>query len=343
MKRIFISIILLLVLLGGIGIWTTYKKVYMPNVITNNQSGVLIDIPTNSNFEDLKRIIAEKGVVSNIQWFEWVAEQKDFIDDIKPGRYKLTNGMSNNELINLLRSGIQTPVKLKFNNIRTLSQLAGIVGMQIEPDSAEIIKLLSDPDYVAQIGFNLNTVSCIFIPNTYEVYWTITAQGFIERMKIEFDRFWNDERVEKANQLGLTKTQIITLASIVDEESNINSEYPVIAGLYLNRIRKGMPLQADPTIKFAIGNFAIKRVLSNHLKVESPYNTYRNIGIPPGPITIPSIKAIDAVLSPQKHSYLYMCAKSDFSGRHAFAKTLSQHNQNAIAYQKALNLRKIYR
>jgi len=255
----------------------------------------------------------------------------------------IDSSMNNNDLINKLRSGHQDPVKVIFNSVRTREDLAGKISDQIEADSVELIEVFYNDSLIISYGLKQETVTCIFLPNTYEFWWNSSAKTFMNKMHKEYKRFWNDKRLRKAEKLNLTKEDVITLASIVDEETLYNNEMPKVAGLYINRLRKRMHLQADPTLKFAVGDFSIKRVLNVHKQIDSPYNTYKRYGLPPGPISIPSISAIDAVLNFEEHNYLYMCAKPDFSGYHNFAKTLSQHNVNARNYQRALNKERIWR
>jgi UPF0755 protein len=341
-KKVLISVAIVSVLLIFITIAFAFKRIYQPNVTLNGKETSFVYIPTGSNINDVCRILYEKNIIINRSSFEWIAEKKKYQNNIKPGKYKIKNKMSNNELINLLRSGNQEPVKLTFNNIRTVNQLAGVISRQIEADSASLAKLLNDNDYVQSYGFSSSNIISMFLPDTYEFVWNTSPESFVKRMNKEYVKFWNSTRLEKAKEIGLTQTEVITLASIVDEESNKPDEYAVIAGVYMNRLKKGIPLQADPTVKFALQDFTIKRVLKKHLQTESPYNTYLNKGVPPGPIAMPSIKAIESVLNYQKHNYLYFCAKSDFSGYHVFAKTLTQHNHNAQLYQAALNRNRIY-
>jgi UPF0755 protein len=251
--------------------------------------------------------------------------------------------MGNKDLISILRAGLQTPVKVTFTGFRTPSQLAQRISKQIEADSVEIVAAFSNNELVEEFGFSTETFIAMFIPNTYEFFWNTDADGFFKRMKREHEAFWNEARIEKAKKLNMSKTQVSTLASIVEEETVNRDERPRVAGVYINRIERGMPLQADPTIKFALGDFTIRRILTKHLSVDSPYNTYKNRGLPPGPINAPSISSIDAVLNYEVHKYLYFCAKSDFSGYHAFARTLTEHNKNAREYQRALNRERIYR
>ena len=257
------------------------------------------------------------------------------------GRYRILPEMSCLELYRLLRNGTQEPTRLVVPTSRTMDKLAAVLSQSLMVDSAEIASALTDSAYLASHGYTRATIPALFIPNTYEVYWDISVDKLMERMERENNRFWTAERKAKAQACGLTHEQVATLASIVDEETANNGEKPMIAGLYLNRLRLGMPLQADPTVKFAVGDFKLRRILNKHLKVESPYNTYLVAGLPPGPIRIASISGLEAVLNHAEHNYLYMCAKEDFSGTHNFARTLSEHYKNARRYIKALNARGI--
>lgn len=256
---------------------------------------------------------------------------------VKPGNYILRPGDSMHDICLRLLSGNQTPVRLVVPSVRTLDRLAGAVGKQLMTDSASIAAILYDSLLIDSLGYTTATFPTLFLPNTYEVYWTMTPEQFIARMKKEHDHYWNANRRAKAKAQGITPEEVVTLASIVDEETNKNDEKPLVAGLYLNRLHRGIPLQADPTVKFAHGKFDLRRILHAHLAIDSPYNTYKYAGLPPGPIRIPSIAAIESVLNPAKHNYIYMCAKDDFSGYHNFASTLTQHNANALRYQQALN------
>ena len=251
----------------------------------------------------------------NINSFKWLANQKKYIKNIKPGRYKIDRAFSNNDLVNLLRSGNQTPVKVTFNNIRTKEDLAGVVASQIEADSISIIEYISDSIVLQNLGFNYENVACIFLPNTYEFYWNTSAKQFVNRMIREYSFFWDSNRRAKADAIELSLYEVSILASIVEKEQSVKfDERPLVAGLYLNRIRRGMNLESDPTLIFALKDFTIRRVLNKDKKIDSPYNTYKNPGLPPGPICIPSINAIDAVLNATSHNFIFMCAKEDFSG-----------------------------
>ena len=342
-KKVIISFVAIIFLFGILLAHRLYSYVYQPNIKLNEKTQQFIYIPTNSRFSDIVRILSDKGLLIDKNSFEWVAERKNYKYNIKAGRYFINRELNNNELLNLLRSGEQIPVKVTFNNLRTKQQLAGKITSQIEADSIAIIQHLNDTTFLIETGLNPNNVNSLFIPNTYELYWNTSAKQFVDRMQKEYNKFWNNERLKKAETIGLTKFEVSALASIVEMESYKKDERPIIAQLYLNRLKKGMKLQSDPTIIFAIGDFTIRRVLTKDLKIDSPYNTYLHKGLPPGPICIPSINAIDAVLNASKNDYLFMCAKEDFSGYHNFAKTSREHTKNAKKYRRALNKRKIMR
>jgi UPF0755 protein len=317
-----------------------YQIVYTTNVDTKDQD-TYVYIPTGATYEQAMDSVESSGVIIDPLSLRFMAKLMDYDELVKPGRYKLESGWGNRQLIGVLRTGQQTPVKLTFTNVRLRSQLAEKLAAEVEPSEEEIDALLSDPEYLGTLDFDTTNVVSMFIPNTYEVYWTITAKELMERMKSEYDKFWTEERLEKAEKLNLTQQQVSTLASIVQAETIKNDEKPRVAGVYLNRLEKGMLLQADPTVVFGVGDFSIRRVLNVHLRHDSPYNTYRYKGLPPGPINVPNISSIDAVLNPEKHDYIYFCAKEDFSGYHSFAVTVAEHQANARRYQKALNERKI--
>ncbi len=337
---------LVLALFGVSGmIYEFYSRVYNPNIVlAEDNAEKYIYIPTSSDFTKVVEVLSENGLLINSNSFEWLAKQKKYTNNIKPGRYKIDRALNNNELINLLRSGRQIPVKVTFNNLRTKEQLAGKISSQIEADSLTLLHYISDTLFQQKLGLSDNNVACIFIPNTYEFYWNTSADQFVKRMLKEYQKFWNNDRKAKADKIKLNYYEVATLASIVEKEQTIKrDERPEIAGLYLNRINKKMKLESDPTLIFALGDFTIKRVLNKDKKVDSPFNTYKHKGLPPGPICIPSINSIDAVLNASNHKYIFMCAKEDFSGYHNFAKTYAKHLVNARKYQKALNKRKIMR
>jgi len=342
-KWIIFWIVIFLIFAASILGYLFYQAVYKVNVWTPEGNNISVYIPTSSDFNDVQRILYEKGLIIHRNNFVWWAEKKNYPDLIKPGRYVIRNNMNNDELIGLLRSGNQVPIKVTFNNIRDIYQLAGRVSKQIEADSITIVGEMTNKVVLRSMGLNDSTLSVIYIPDTYEFYWNTNAAGFVKRMYEEYQRYWNVQRKAKADSMGMTIPEIVTLASIVQKESNKNDEKPLIAGVYINRLEKGWRLQADPTLIYAIGDFTIKRVLTVHLDYDSPYNTYKYGGLPPGPICIPSKSSIDAVLNYQNEGYLYFCAKDDLSGYHAFAKTNRQHNRNAKKYQAALNKMRIYK
>jgi UPF0755 protein len=304
---------------------------------------VVIYIPTGSSYKQVTDSIVRKISIDNIKFFNRIAEKKNYPSRIKPGKYLISSEMSYIGMINLLRSGGQTPVKVTFNNIRTLNDLAGKIDNQIEADSAVIMAFFTDPENYRNDGFTRENVISLFIPDTYEFFWNTGAGGVYKRMLREYNKFWNDKRLAKAEALNLTKCEVAILASIIDDEVAKPEEKPRIAGVYLNRLKKGIPLQACPTIKFALNDFTITRVLYKHLQVDSPYNTYKHKGFPPGPIGCPTIEGLDAVLNAEKHEYYYFAAKADFSGYHNFSRTLAEHNRYAALYQKELDKRRIFK
>ena len=296
-------------------------------------------VPTGSAYEDVKKIITP--FVENMNRFEKVADKRSYPENVKPGRFLFTKGMNSYDLVRALRSNV--PVKLAFNNQERLENFAGRVGSQIEPDSLMLLNTFKDSIFLKENGFTNDNVLVMFIPNTYEVYWNISAEKFRDKMIKEYRNFWNKERIGKAAKQGLTPIEATILASIVHKESVKKDERPRIAGVYLNRIRLGMPLQADPTVIFAIKKKAndfdqvIKRVFYNDLTMSSSYNTYVNIGLPPGPIAMPDITALEAVLNPEKNNFIYFCASVDRFGYHEFAATLPEHNKNAKKYSDWIN------
>ncbi len=297
----------------------------------------VLTLPTGSDFSVLMDSLEAGGALHNPERFEKWARSRDLDSSVRPGRYRLNEGMSYSSLINMLKSGRQTPVRVTFNNLRSLDRLAGVLARRLEPDSQAFMRTFENDSLVRSLGFTSTTLLGMFLPNTYEFYWTATPEEFMRRMKREYDRFWTKERESKLARSGLSRQEAVTLASIVYEETKKTDEMPRVAGVYINRLRRGMPLQADPTVKYAVGDFTLKRVLLRHLEVDSPYNTYKYPGLPPGPICMPSVAALDAVLDFEEHDYLYFCAKEDLSGTHNFARTLAEHNRNAQAYARALN------
>lgn len=338
-RNIIAGILLFFVLLiAGVGVWG-YRLAWAPNFMP--QETVYIYIGKDKCFTDLCRQLQDSADCSRIGSFKQLAGMLKYQANIRTGRYAVSPGMSNLQLLNDLRRGHQVATRLTFNNIRFKEDLAERLDEQLMLDKDELLSLLNDSAYCDSLGFTTETITSLFIPNTYEVYWNIPADKLMQRMKREYIAFWTDARLEKAKAIGLTPAEVATLASIVEEETAASDEYPIVAGLYLNRLHRGIPLQADPTVKFAVGDFTLQRILFEHLEVDSPYNTYKHAGLPPGPLRIPTIKGMDSVLNYMKHNYLYMCAKEDFSGRHNFAATLAEHNRNANRYRAELNRRKI--
>ena len=273
--------------------------------------------------------------------FSTLARHSGYADHIRTGRYAIHPGEGALMVFRHMKNGQQTPVSLTIPEVRTIDRLAGALARKLMLDSADVAIHLSDSAYCARWGYDTATVAALFVPNTYDIYWNVGLDRLMERMEKENQKFWNDERRGKAEAMGMTPVEVATMASIIDEETANNAEKPMIAGMYYNRLKAGMPLQADPTIKFALKDFALRRIYHKLLYIDSPYNTYRYEGLPPGPIKIASIAGIDAVLNHVEHDYLYMCAKEDFSGTHNFARTYQEHLQNAARYTKALNERGI--
>ena len=335
-------IIIVLIVMVCVFLYLAYIF-FAPNIFSSSEEKSFLYVPDNSTFDNVIDSLNQSANVLSIASFKQVAGILKYGKVIRPGRYELKSGMNNFKLIRALRSGRQTPVKLTFNNIRTKEQLAARLSHIIMADSASIVNMLNDNDFLMAYGLNSDTSISLFIPDTYEVFWDLDAMELFTRMKKEHDAFWNDERKSKAAEIPLTPTEVSTLASIVEEETNAKKERPMVAGLYINRLKMDMPLQADPTLKFAFGDFGLKRILFAHILKISPYNTYRNRGLPPGPIRVASRDGIDAVLNYSKHNYIFMCAKETLNGEHNFAVSYSDHQINAQKYQKALNDRKIFK
>ena len=296
-----------------------------------------IFIRPDDTADSVLRSIIQSDPLAKTKALKFILDRRDYDSHIRTGCYTVKSGALPKQVADMLTGGMQTPVRLTINSTRTVGQMARAIAGQVMIDSASIVNLLKDPVFLDSIGYTPANVYCMIIPNTYEVYWNISADALISRLVRERDRFWNRERQDKAGSIGLTPQQVTTLASIIEEETAKNDELPIVAGLYMNRLHRNMPLQADPTVVFALGGERPKRVLKVHLEVDSPYNTYKYPGLPPAPIRFVSTRSIDAVLNYSKHNYLYMCAKEDFSGYHNFTSSLSQHNANAARYQRALS------
>lgn len=320
----------------------TYQLLYTPNFQIDREDR-LLDVPRGTTFKQLQNRLYDEGYVNDLVAFSFLARVKNLDESLKAGMYLIRKDMSNMEVVNMLLRGTQEPVKLTFSNARMVGDLASVLTRTLEMDSAELAPYLLSDSVARLYGFDAQNFISMFLPNTYEVYWTVRPMDLLDRMKLEYDRYWNEDRKRLADSIGLTPQEVATLASIVDWETNKMDEAPRLAGVYMNRLKRGIPLQADPTVVFAVGDFSIRRVLKKHTELDSPYNTYMYPGLPPGPIMLPSIASVEAVLHHEAHKYLYFCAKDDFSGYHAFAKTLIEHNQNALKFQNALNQERIYR
>lgn len=319
-----------------------YQVTTTANILVDKQP-VTVVIPTGSDFKDVQNILYKKNIVHEPVSFSFLAKLMDYDEGVKPGLYQFEKDMSNLEAIRMLRAGEQMPVNVTFNLVRLKPELAEKITKNIEASEDEVLKLLEDSAVAASYGFTQENFMSMFLPNTYEMWYTTDAKGLLDRMKKEYDKFWTAERKQRAGELNLSPAEVSTLASIVQAESNLKDERPTIAGVYLNRLEKRIPLQADPTLVFAAGDFSIRRVLNKHKEIESPYNTYKYAGLPPGPIQLPSINSLQSVLDREDHNYYYFCAKEDLSGAHAFASTLSEHLRNASRYQRALNKARLYR
>lgn len=323
----------------GFHFYVNMFSVNTPHKLENN---VLL-IPTGSNLEDVIDSLKANDQILNENHFRWTAKKMDYDDDaIRRGRYLINASASSRSIVSLLRGGKQAPLQLTIHNVRTLEQMAGRVAARLEFDSLDLIEYL-DQHFDSLAGTTPPTRLTRFLPNTYEFYWTVSPEEFCNRMLKEFERFWTPELRGKAEKQGLTIEEVYTLASIIEKETNYNPEKSRMAGVYLNRIRDGIPLQADPTIVFALGDFELRRILYGHLDIDSPYNTYKNPGLPPGPIFMPGIASIEAVLNKEDHNYLYFCARpTDDGPGHAYAETLPAHNVNAVRYQQWLNAQGIH-
>ena len=338
-KKVIISIVIFFVLAGaGIAFWG-YKTVFANNISTS----FYLYIKTGSTYSQVVDLLEENNALKNKKNFQRVAKWKKYPQKVKAGRYAVKQGMSNNELVNMLRSGRQDAIHFTFNNIRTKEQFARRVAEQLEFEEDNLLNLLNDNDFLSSYNLNSQTVLTIFIPNTYQLWWNTPADEFIKKMYREYEKFWTKERRQKAEDIHLSPVEVSILASIVEEENHRSDEQARIAGVYMNRLKKGIPLQADPTVKFALQDFGRQRLLYADLEVDSPYNTYKHTGLPPSPIRIPSPTCIDKVLNYEHHNYIFMCAKEDFSGYHNFAVTNAEHEINSAKYHQALNNRKIKR
>ncbi|MBK9450374.1 MAG: endolytic transglycosylase MltG [Bacteroidetes bacterium] len=332
-------LLLLAVAAGGFAYWQAWKD----NVNPKLKEGFALYIPKGSTYEDVIRSLEEQQVLQSVSSFKLIAGIRKYDRLVKPGRYEIKRGLNNWKLVEKLRAGAQDQMKLRIGSHRTIMEVAGEIAQQVDLDTASLLGKMRDKAYLEEYGVDPKTIRNILIPNTYFVYWTLSEDDLFRKLKNNFDLFWTADRKAKAATQELSIHEVMTLASIVQSETYMTQERPTVAGLYLNRLHNNIPLQADPTLIYAAGDFTIKRVLNEHKLIDSPYNTYMYAGLPPGPINNPELSAIEAVLNPEKHDYIFMCAKADFSGFHNFSRTLAQHNQYAREYQAAMNKKKVYR
>lgn len=338
MKKLLIPVLVVL----AVGAWfafTKYQAFWLPNV-PSELSRTVVEIPTGSEFSEVRDLLFAQGVIVDTATFAEVAVRLSYVKSpMRAGRYEIKPGWSNLQLVRHLRGGKQSTVKVILTHARMTEEVAGKVAEPLEADSTDLRTLWQDREYLKSIGYSEETLMSLFIPNTYDFFWNTSPEKFTERMLKEHDKFWaKNNRKQRAEEMNMSPAEVYTLASIIEKETNKISERPRMAGVYLNRLKKGMLLQADPTSVFATRDFGTRRVTNYHTTFDSPYNTYMYTGLPPGPIAMASISSIDAVLNAEDHSYLYFCAVGDGSGSHNFAKTLTQHNRNAAVYRN--NLRK---
>lgn len=339
-SKIWIPVVIVIFALASAAAWIGYLAVLAPTIQTDAE---YFYVHSDDSYDDVMRRIKDENIVRHYWLFERMAKAMDLSENINPGRYRLESGMNNRRFIGNLRGGYQEAVKFRFQNLRLKENFAGLLGQTFEADSAEFAQLLQDTAVATKYGFTSDNVFSMFIPNTYEIYWNTKPEEIFARFHTEYNNFWNADRKAKADALNMTTQEVSSLAAIVKGEAMHVDEMPKIAGLYINRLKRGILLQADPTVIFANNDFTIRRVLNRHLTIDNPYNTYRYKGLPPGPIMMPSIASIGAVLNYDKHDYIYMCAKDDFSGYHLFAKTMADHLVNARKFQRALDERNIKR
>lgn len=333
-RKIFLpSIMLIAIVIAGLVYF------YFFSSMLKGGGSHIVYIDSDDNIDSVCAKLEPFASSAGMAGFKTMVRHSSYADKIRTGRYVVEPGNGAFAVFRKLKNGLQSPVSLTIPEARTADRLAGAMARKLMVDSLTLYNVLSDSATCAKYGYTPETMICMFVPNTYDIYWNTSVDKLLDRMKNESAAFWTAERVKKAEALGLTKEQVMTLASIVDEETANTAEKSMIAGMYYNRLKADMPLQADPTIKFALNDFSIRRIYNNMLAVNSPYNTYKNTGLPPGPIKVPSVAGIDAVLNLVRHNYLYMCAKEDFSGTHNFAATYDEHLSNAKRYAKALNER----
>ncbi|WP_109831971.1 endolytic transglycosylase MltG [Reichenbachiella versicolor] len=329
------------VMLSSFGLYF-HSMIFSPNFLVKEEDRPLM-IPTGATFKDVQNLVHDGRYVSDLLSFSFLSKLMNYDKSVKPGLYVIKKKMSNMQVVRMLRAGEQVPVNVTFNNVRMTPDLPEKITKNLEISEEDFMKLLDNDSLLEANGFDSLTIVGMFIPNTYQMYWNVSPEGLFKKMKNEYDKFWNDERIAKAKEMGLTPKEVSVLASIVQAETVMSDERPIVAGLYFNRLKRGEVLAADPTLVFAAQDFEIRRVLNKHKEIESPFNTYKHKGLPPGPINMPEISSLNAVLNYKKHNYLFMCAKEDFSGYHNFATNQRDHSRNAAKFQRAMNKAGIYR
>ncbi|AXG71090.1 endolytic murein transglycosylase [Kordia sp. SMS9] len=338
-------IVVIAIVVVGIFIYPKASMYFYGKKTASNTEKIAFYVPTGATFEEVLNELKAKEIIENIEKFQEYATLRNLKEStLEAGKYVFPKNVPYSKVVEDLRQGNgEKEAQVTFNNARTKQELAEKIALTVEVTAEDILNLILDENFTSKYGFTPTTINTMFIPNTYNVYWDISAEDLIAKLAKEYKRFWTPERKAKAKALNLSQTEVSTLASIVVCETIMMDEAPKIAGVYVNRLRRGIPLDADPTLVWILGDFTIKRVLNKYKEFDSPYNTYMYKGLPPGPIYIPSVQYIDAVLNYEKHDYIFFCAKEDFSGYSNFAKTNRQHEINARKYHKALNERKIYR
>jgi len=339
MKKLKLGLVGIILIGIMLGYFFIYRPIFGSNVqLPDGEQQREFFIPTGMTYDEVGTKLIEEELIIDIKGFHRVAQYMNYPRHIYPGRYIIEDGMTNRELVQLLRSGKQTPIQYTFVKFRTAEELAIHASERLEMSKEDLLLILEDEAYLDRLAkLSPHNVLAIFIPNTYELYWNISPEEFVKRMYKEYRAFWDDNRNDKRQNWRLSRLEVMTLASIVEEETNKEDERPTVAGVYLNRIRKNWRLEADPTVKYAVGDFSLRRILNVHLEIDSPYNTYKYEGIPPGPICTPSISSIEAILNGERHDYMYMCAKADGSGYHHFSETLQEHLNYARDYHRLLN------
>jgi UPF0755 protein len=318
-----------------------WQMSFSPNLNVDGKNDIVLYIHKNANYQTVLDSLRKHKAINDEVSFGFLTKKMKYRDNIKPGRYEIPPNSSNRKILSKLRSGDQDPLNLTFNNVRTKDELVEKVGKKLLLKKSELLEMLNDEEVCKKYGYTKETIMCMFLPDTYDMYWDIPVTDFLDRMAKENKKFWNADRLEDAQAINMSPQEVGIMASIVQSETNKKDEMPRVAGVYVNRIAQNIHLDADPTVKFAVGDFTLRRILNKHLAIDSPYNTYKNAGLPPGPIALPERAAIDAVLAYEKHNYIFFCAKEDFSGHHNFAVTYAEHLKNADIYRKALDERGI--